>query len=149
MKRAHIVVLSCLLLGSATCGAQAVYKCVSKGSVAYSHEPCVGATVVDTTPTHGLDKWTGKSRKGADVVRTEQNKAVADALKPLFNETPEQREKRHRRAKLTAADRMECAKLDVAIETGVSRPRVEQGNEVTPSDLRLFEQRRRYRELRC
>lgn len=86
-----------LLVGSATCGAQAVYKCESKGSVIYSHEPCVKATVVDTTSTHGLDKWTGKSRKGADVVRIEQNKALADALKPLLKETPEQWEKRRRR----------------------------------------------------
>lgn len=149
MKPAFALVVVSILLSSAPCGAQPVYKCESKGSVVYSHEPCVGASVVDTTPTQGLDKWTGKSRKGRDVVREEQNKAVADALKPLFNETPEQREKRHRRARLAAADRMECDKLDRAIDAGAGTPGLKQGAAAAPSDQRLFEQRRRYRELRC
>ncbi|HYD76501.1 DUF4124 domain-containing protein [Ramlibacter sp.] len=149
MNPLRLVFVGGLLFSSATCGAQAVYKCVSKGSVVYSHEPCLGATVVDTTPTQGLDKWTGKTRKGADVARTEHNKAMADALRPLFNETPEQRERRLRRAKLAPADRLECGKLDADIEAGASKPGFAQGAAATPTEQRLFEQRKKYRELGC
>ena len=48
-------------------GAQPVYKCKSpQGKVAYSHEPCVGAQVVDTTPTQGLDRSMGFGRVLSD-----------------------------------------------------------------------------------
>ncbi|HEY1228590.1 MAG TPA: hypothetical protein VGF26_14835, partial [Ramlibacter sp.] len=87
--------------------------------------------------------------KGSDVVRTEQNKAIADALKPLFNETPEDREKRHRRFKLPPADRQECDKLDAAIESGARHPAHKAVTGASAADQRLFEQRVRYRELRC
>jgi hypothetical protein len=149
MKKGLMLVLGCFLMVPTISSAQAVYKCVSKGSVVYSHEPCVGATVVDTTPTQGLDKWTGQSRKSTDVVRTEQNKAFADALKPLLNETPEQRDKRHRRAKLAPAERLECEKLDPAIEAGAGASGLKPGAPAGPSEQELFEKRRRYRELRC
>lgn len=138
-----------LLLGIGACWAQPVYKCGPKGAVVYSHEPCLGAEVVDTTPTQGLDKWTGQSRKGGDVIRNEQNKAMADALKPLFNETPEEREKRHRRLKLPPADRQACDSLDAAIAAGASQSAHRAANGANPADQQLFEQRKRYRELRC
>lgn len=141
-------VLGSLLVIAASANAQPVYKCVAKGAVVYSHEPCIGAEVVDTTPTQGLDKSSGQSRKGADVVRNEQNKSLADALKPLFNETPEQREKRHRRAKLALAERTECDKLDAEI-SGTSKPGLKQREQPSPSDRQLFQTRQRYRDLRC
>lgn len=142
-------ILGSLLVIGTSSNAQPVYKCVAKGAVVYSYEPCVGAAVVDTTPTQGLDKWTGQSRKGADVLGSERNKQMADAMKPLLNETPLQREKRHRRAKLPPPDRMECGRLDSAIELAASNPGPKQGAQPSPADQQLFEQRRRYRELRC
>lgn len=36
--------------------AQTVYRCEAPGKVMYSHEPCVGAKAVDTTPTQGKNK---------------------------------------------------------------------------------------------
>lgn len=137
-----------LLLGVGASWAQPVYKCGPKGAIVYSHEPCLGAEVVDTTPTQGLDKWTGQSRKGSDVIRNEQNKAMADALKPLLNETPEELEKRHRRFMLPPGDRQECDKLDAAIELGARQP-AQKSVSGSSADQRLFEQRKRYRELRC
>ena len=113
MKQAgRLATVSVLALTAFTCAAQTVYKCESKGAVTYSHEPCVGAQVVDTTPTQGLDKSSGRSRKGADVRKIEQNKAMADAMRPLLGETPAQREKRHRRFRLPPGERIECDDLD-------------------------------------
>jgi hypothetical protein len=109
---ARLATCSFLALTVFTGAAQTVYKCESKGAITYSHEPCIGAQVVDTTPTQGLDKSSGSSRKGADVRQIEQSKAMADALRPIFGETPAQREKRHRRFKLPPGDRMECDDLD-------------------------------------
>lgn len=62
-----------LLVIAASANAQPVYRSVGKGAVVYSHEPCIGAEVVDTT-LQGLDKSSGQSRKGADVVRNGQTK---------------------------------------------------------------------------
>jgi hypothetical protein len=132
-----------------SCAAQTVYKCESKGAVVYSHEPCIGARVVDTTPTQGLDKSSGKSRKGADVVKTEQNKAIAEALHPLFGETPAEREKRHRRFKLPSEDRMECYKLDARLPAQQSATRNVDKAAAAKAETNLFEFRKRYRELRC
>lgn len=138
-----------LALVSFTCGAQTVYKCESKGSITYSHEPCLGAQAVDTTPTQGLDKFTGRSRKGADVRNEEHNKAMADAMKPLLGETPQQRATRIRRFKLSPADRFECENLDgrlVKLEAGT---RSADRAAATRAEVNLFESRKRYRELRC
>ena len=94
------LVLGLFVLALSSSYAQTVYRCKSNGSVVYSHEPCLGAQAVDTTPTQGLDKSSGQSRKGADVQKSETNKAMAEALQPIFGETPAEREKRHRRFKL-------------------------------------------------
>lgn len=130
---------------------QTVYKCQSKGSVVYSHEPCLGAQAVDTTATQGLDKSSGHSRKGADIQRIEQNKVMADALHPLLGETAPQREVRHRRFKLSPADRSECARLDERLSAQEAAVRKAVTTTLTPgpADATLFETRKRYRELRC
>ncbi|SFV00255.1 hypothetical protein SAMN04489707_10692 [Paenacidovorax caeni] len=66
-----------------------VYRCETAGKVSYSDAPCVGAKEIDATPTQGMDKMTGASRKGADVQRAEHNPLMADALKPLTGMSPE------------------------------------------------------------
>lgn len=116
--------------------AQPVYRCDAGGKVVYSHDPCPGAREVDTTPTQGLDKSSGQSRKGKDVRDSEFNKAMADAMRPLLNETPEERQRRHRRAKLGAAASAECYALDPKLKAA-------------KSETELFELRKRYRELGC
>lgn len=67
----------------ATAARAQIYRCELGGKVSYSDEPCVGAKVVDATPTQGMDKMTGSTRKGADVLRDENRKAVDAALQPL------------------------------------------------------------------
>jgi hypothetical protein len=129
--------------------AQTVYKCESKGSVLYSHEPCIGAKAVDTTATQGLDKSSGQSRKGADVRKIEQNKAMAEALQPLFGETPAQREVRHRRFKLPPAEKLECERLDARLLAQEAGVRNAGKADSATAEVVLFESRKRFRELRC
>jgi hypothetical protein len=144
----------CLLSGllavvASSADAQNVYKCTPNGRVVYSHEPCLGAQVVDTRPTQGLDKSSGQSRKGADVQKNEMNKAMAEALQPILGETPAEREKRHRRFKLPPSDRSECATLDAALLAQEAELRKTDKGGVPKAEAALFESRRQFRELRC
>ncbi len=138
------------VLGNAAVQAQTVYRCEAQGKVAYSHEPCVGAKAVDTTPTQGLDKSSGVSRKGADVRRAEYDKMMGDALRPITGLNDQQRATLHRRFKLPHAAKAECAWLD----TRLSSHEASERNAKTPQALQsaqvaLFESRQRYRELNC
>lgn len=53
----------------ATAASAQVYRCEHGGKVSYSDEPCVGAKVVDATPTQGMDKMAGSTSKGAEALR--------------------------------------------------------------------------------
>lgn len=139
------ILVMALIAISATAQAQPggamTYKCVTGGKVTYTDEPCVGAKVVDTTPTQGLDKITGVSKKGADVQKIEFNKAMAEALKPLFGETPEQRAQRHKRSNLSEKDKLECWNLEGQI----------QGKKVMDAreEVSLYQARKRFKDLKC
>ncbi len=148
-KMKRCLVLGLLVLAVSSPYAQTVYKCKSNGSVVYSHEPCLGAQVVDTTPTQGLDKSSGTSRKGADVQKSETNKAMAKALEPIFGETAEQFELRHKRFKLPLKDRAECATLDTRLPAQETAVRNADKGEPAMAEAALFESRKRYRELGC
>ncbi len=114
------------------------YKCETAGKVTYSDNPCVGAKLVDTSPTQGLSKLSGQTRKGADVQRVENNAAMAEALKPVFNESASERAKRHARAKMTTAEKLDCDKLDGLIKGG-------NGSD----DVKLYQDRKRFKDLKC
>lgn len=72
----HTLFLAACWLTLSTGGAQAqqVYRCEFGGKVSYAHEPCVGAQAVDTTPTEGLNKMTGVTKKAR--MFTEMSTAV-------------------------------------------------------------------------
>lgn len=136
--------LGCLMItASVLCHAQSqpTYKCVTAGKVSYSDEPCVGATVVNTTPTQGLDKITGPSKKGADVQKIEFNKAMAEALKPFFGETPEQRAQRQKRWNLSEKDKLKCWSLNGQIQAG--------GVMNASEEISLYQARKRFKDLKC
>jgi hypothetical protein len=129
--------------------AQSVYRCEANGQVSYSHEPCLGATVVDTTPTQGLDKSSGTSRKGADVLRIEQRQRHAEAVRPIVDISVEEREIKARRRKLPPADQIKCRALDRQIpelEAAVEKSTPETKES---AEARLFVGRNRYRSLGC
>lgn len=109
------IVLITGLATSAVAQAQSVYRCETQGRIGYSHEPCVGAKVIDTTPTQGLDKSTGASRKGHDVRREELNRKLNEAMRPLTGMSHEQTKVFERRFKLPASAQAECKLLDMRL----------------------------------
>ncbi len=129
--------------------AQTVYRCETDAQISYSHEPCVGAKAVDTTPTQGLDKSSGKSRKGADVRRAELNKAVGEAMRPLTGLDAEQRVAQQRRFKLPPAAKLECQLLDARLERQATAERTARPERLPDAQQALFESRQRYREMGC
>jgi hypothetical protein len=141
-----------LALGGLLCAqalAQPVYRCETKGKVTYSHEPCVGAKVVDTTPTQGLDKFTGQSRKGKDVQQEQFNRQFHEAIKPLTGKTHEEMAVQTRRYKLSPADQRECRALDERLRSEEAAVRQASPGAAPQAEAQLFLSRHRYRELRC
>ena len=126
-----------------------VYKCDDGKKVHYSDSPCLGAKKVDVEPTRGLNKSTGQVKVGQDVQREKTNELMADALRPILNETPKQRETRHKRFKLEPEVKAECSQLDGQI------PRLERlersaTREALPAVQRdLLAVRTRFQGLRC
>ncbi len=126
-----------------------VYKCEADGKVAYSDSTCLGAKKVEVEPTRGLNRSTGSEHVGADVRKERQNEQMAEALRPIFNETPEQRAKRHHRAKLKPDARLQCGRLDEQI---AARERAEAGaagSELAFAQRQLLDLRTEYRSLQC
>lgn len=134
------VLLCSITLGVFAAG-DPTYKCVTQGKVTYSDEPCVGAKIVDTTPTQGLDKTSGQSRKGPDVRRAETQKQMGEILEQITGRPPEHRDKAIKRIKLSLKDRQECESLDIGISR-LSKPTPEE-------EVELYRQRKRFKDLKC
>lgn len=126
-----------------------VYRCETDGRVSYSSEPCVGAREIDVTPTQGLDKMTGKSRKSADVLRQELDNAVSKALQPLTGMTPEQFAVHKRRIGLSARDKADCARLDATLPELKQRASMATPAEHTEADMSLYKARKQFNDLNC
>jgi len=109
----------------------------------------MGAHVVDTTPTQGLDKSSGKSRKGADVQRSERRKAMADALQPLTGMDAAQFDQFGKRQKLTPEIRRECLALDSQIPDREAAVRSAGKNDLARAEAALFSSRKRFRQIGC
>jgi len=147
---------ACLLAFVMPCVAQklpapsrTVYKCEADGKVVYSDSPCLGAQKVDVEPTRGLNKSTGSERIGADVRKERQNEQMAAALRPIFNETPQQRSRRHHRAKLQPDVRQRCGRLDGQIAALESKEPMAAGSNLVATQQQLLDLRTEYRGLRC
>ncbi|MEO8023871.1 DUF4124 domain-containing protein [Polaromonas sp.] len=126
---------------SAHAAGDPTYKCITQGKVTYSDEPCVGAKIVDTTPTQGLDKTSGQSRKGADVQRVETQREMGKAMQQITGRAPEQRDKAIKRINLSLKDRQECEALDIGM-VHFSTPTPEE-------EVELYNLRKRYKDLKC
>ena len=126
-----------------------VYKCEQGGKVVYSDVPCLGASKVDVEPTRGLDSMSGKKMTGADVRRERTNEAIAEAYKPLFNETAQQRETRHRRFKLPANAQQQCAQLDARLPVLEQREQEARQADLAAVQKDLLGARQQYRALGC
>jgi hypothetical protein len=127
-----------------------VYKCVDKGKTFYSDDPCPNAEKLEVEPTRGVNKSTGVTREGADVRRENFNDAMAEAVKPLTGgKDAKQLDKAGRRMKLQPEAQLECARLELGITDGEQRERAAQPDERKSVQQGLYEDRRRFRQLRC
>ena len=111
--------------------------------------PCLAAQVVDTTPTQGLDKSSGKSMKGADVPKERAQQGDGRSFRPLLGESQAEYEKRRRRFKLPPDDRLECSSLDGRMAGQEADVRNADKGAAMRAEAALFDSRKRYRELRC
>lgn len=148
-RRMHLLIL-CMAWGASVASqAQPVYRCEDGGRVRYSHEPCMGAKVVDTTPTQGLDKSSGVSRKGRDVRQDELNRMFNDAVRPITGRSHEESKVAQRRWKLPAAAKGECSLLDQQIPQQARAAKNAAAAGKADAELRLYQSRARFRELGC
>lgn len=141
--------LAGLCLASHALAQKSVYRCDTAGKASYSHEPCVGAQEVDVTPTQGMDKMTGQSRKGADVRRDELQTLRAEAIRPLTGMTPEQYRVYHRRSALSPRDRQDCAELDATLPAARQRAAKAAPAERAAAEVELYKARKRFNDLNC
>ena len=143
------VVVSSIAAQSLPPPSRTVYKCEDGKKVHYSDSPCLGGKKVDVEPTRGLNKSTGRERVGQDVQREKNNELMTDALRPILNETPEQRVTRHKRFKLEPSANAECARLDVQIPRLEAQERSATSETIATAQRQLLALRTRFYSLRC
>ena len=140
------------LLGAALCfgaaspaGAQDVYKCERGRSTTYSQQPCTGR-VINTTEAPVPVK---PNPRELDLRRIEQNRILAQTLRPRPGETTAQFETRRRRARMLPEDRQECARLEKRIP--VEKARMDHPDEEVIDDAQaaLAQTKKRFAEMRC
>jgi hypothetical protein len=125
-----------------------VYKCEVGGKIAYSDEPCLGATRMEIQPTRGLDSSTGTRKIGSDVQREHNREAFADAVKPLTGMDARQLDIAGRRGKLKPEIQRECARLDASIHA-LERQEAGETGDRKPVQQQLYQARARYRQASC
>lgn len=144
-----LILLAALCTAMPVQAQKAVYRCETAGKVSYSHEPCVGAREIDTTPTQGMDRMSGSSRKGADVRQQEHDALMAGALKPLLGMTPQQYQVHKKRQRLSPEDRLACAQLDTQLPGLRQQVQASTPDRKTHADVDLYKARKRFNDLNC
>jgi hypothetical protein len=146
-------------LAFAACMAQAqtldksriVYRCEHQGKITYADEPCVGAKEVDVTPTQGLDKSSGVSRKGAEVRRDEHRRQLVQALKPLDGRMDEKRfDQLVHRQPLSPEAQRACRQLDQQLpQLKAAESSASTESAKAQAEVNLFRARKAFKHLRC
>jgi hypothetical protein len=126
-----------------------IYKCETNGKYVYSDAPCVGAKKIDSEPTKGVSKISGKERLGADVLAENRNNMFAEAVRPITGQTNEEFDKRRRRIYLSPSDKLSCAKLDFYIPYLEKEEAAAKKENLKTIQENLYNQRLSYRNLRC
>jgi hypothetical protein len=137
--------LLCIGAWSPASSQQPVYKCWSRGSVVYTEKPC-SRRVVSTDEAPVPVK---PNPQDVDTKRLEQNRVLARSLRQRPDETAEQFETRRRRARMLAADRDECARLETRIPVEQARVKAPDSVEVKKAEAGLAEATKRFSDLRC
>ena len=126
-----------------------VFKCGVAGKIVYSDSPCLGAKRIQVEPTRGLNKGSGSEKIGVDVRQERRNEQMAEALRPVFGETAEQRTRRHRRMALNPQDRAKCSKLESEMPA-TEQAELRATKAETPAiQVKLLRLRTQYRDLKC
>lgn len=147
MQLPRVLLLSVITLPA--WAAPPVYRCETNGSVTYSDAPCVGAKVIDATPTQGVDKMTGQSRKGKEVQTVEMNTAFDKVVQPVTGRTHEEMDVARRRFKLSAQDQAACTSLDAKLPNLESGAAGASASTKARADVELYKARKRFFDLKC
>ena len=127
-----------------------VYRCETNGKVSYSDAPCVGAKVIDATPTQGMDKMTRQSRKGGrDVQREEFDVAFDSALRPLHGRSHADMDVVRRRVKLSTHEQAQCANLDNRLPSLEADAGRAAGEAKARVEVDLYKARKQFFDLKC
>lgn len=148
-KHMASLLMSCLLIAPLAAKGQQVYRCEINGKIGYSHEPCVGAKAVDTTPTQGMDKMTGQSKKGADVRNEELRRQLGTISSTVTGLSPETHMRLAQRQKLTRVAQLECAAWDARLPGLEETAKKASPQEKEQVEASLFKARQTFRDLRC
>lgn len=146
--------LLCLVLVTALASAsvaaqQQVYRCETNGKVAYSDAPCVGAKVIDATPTQGADKMGGASRKGREVQRDEFTTSLDNATRPLHGRSHDEMNVLRRRVNLPGRDQEQCTRLDSLLPDLEADAGRATGEAKIRADVDLYKARKQRFDLKC
>jgi hypothetical protein len=126
-----------------------MYKCKVNGTTTYSDVPCLGAERLDVEPTRGVGKLSGTERIGKDVSFERWHESFAQALSPVTGMNAQQLTQAGRRNKLSPVARQECQQLDQAIPLAESEEKHAAQPALRDVQMRLFQMRQRFRDLRC
>lgn len=126
-----------------------IYKCVVKGAVSYSDEPCAGAQRLDATPTSGVTHLSGSSRTGKDVAGEFHREQFAAALRPLTGMNAPQLDAYSRRNRLELSAQRECNRLEPAILGLEQSEGRADAAALKPIQQDLLTLRKRYKTLAC
>lgn len=91
----------------------------------------------------------GKSRKSPELQRTELNRAVDDALKPLTSKTRDEMDVMRRKVKLQPREQGECRQLDSRLPELDAATRRNYYARKGQADVALYQARKRYFYLGC
>lgn len=141
--------LAVLSLWCSNVQAQQVYRCEINGHASYAHEPCLGAQAVDTTPTQGLNKSTGRVERHPDVQREIFQHQLTEAIRPITVLSPEAQLRLGQRYKLSRSDQLECAVWDVRLPVLEQDAAQASAAQKAHAEVALFRARQAFRDLRC
>lgn len=126
-----------------------VYRCESNGKVAYSDAPCVGAKVIDATPTQGMDKMNGRTSKGKEVRRDELNRMFDGAVRPITGKSTEEMNVLRRRVHLPGKDLAQCGALDGRLARLEAAAPTAPVRDKAKADFDLYQARKQFFDLKC
>jgi len=149
MRCFHLPLIACLSLYVASSQAQQVYRCEFNGQVSYAHEPCLGAQAIDTTPTQGLNKSTGRVERHPDVQREIFRHQMAEAMRPITVLSPETHQRLSQRYRLPRSIQLECAVWDTRLPGLEQDVTTASDAQKAKAEVTLFRARQAFRDLRC